>query len=173
MFTTAIITFMLVNFANVVISTTRSLCTIKCGKWLASVMNAFCYGFYTYVIVLTATEDFSVHTKAIIVFLVNLVGVFCVKFIEEKIRKDRLWIYQVTAKETSDKMEKLIDCFKSIDIKVVSNEVIKDRLYSVQIFSYSQKESAMIEKMLDNYNVKFATIETTQVVNKKNVKNGE
>ena len=37
--------FVILNFVNVLVNTARSLLTIKGGKWIASVMNAVCYGY--------------------------------------------------------------------------------------------------------------------------------
>ena len=48
-------------------------------------------------------------------------------------------------------------------IKLVYNEVVKDELYSIQIFSNTQKESAMIKSVLENYNVKYCAVETKKV----------
>ena len=37
--------FVILNFINVLINTARSLTTVKGGKWIASLMNALCYGY--------------------------------------------------------------------------------------------------------------------------------
>ena len=85
-----IIIFAVATIVNVVLSTMRSLMTINSGKWGAAVMNAVCYGFYTWVVVLTVA-DFDLWLKIAITALANFVGVWVVKFIEEKSRKDKLW----------------------------------------------------------------------------------
>ena len=46
-----IVIFILLNIANVIIQTVKSIATIKCGKGLASVINAIAYGLYTVVVV--------------------------------------------------------------------------------------------------------------------------
>lgn len=85
-----IIIFAVATIVNVVLSTMRSLMTINSGKWGAAIMNAVCYGFYTWVVVLTVA-DFDLWLKIAITALANFVGVWVVKFIEEKSRKDKLW----------------------------------------------------------------------------------
>ena len=50
----AIIFFALMTVINVTLSTIRSLCTIKGGKWLSATTNAICYGFYPLIVMLTA-----------------------------------------------------------------------------------------------------------------------
>ena len=44
-----LIIFILANTLNVIIQTVKSLCTIKCGKFVAALINALAYGFYTYI----------------------------------------------------------------------------------------------------------------------------
>lgn len=87
---TLILTFIIFNILNVVIQTIKSIATIKCGKTMAAIVNAVAYGLYTYIIVLTTCE-LALWIKVIVVALANLVGVFVVKYVEEKKRKDRLW----------------------------------------------------------------------------------
>lgn len=85
-----LVTFVIFNVLNVIIQTVKSIATIKCNKWVASLVNAIAYGLYTYIVVLTVCE-LSLWVKVLVVALANLVGVFVVKLIEEKSRKDKLW----------------------------------------------------------------------------------
>ena len=82
-----LILFIVMNVLNVVIQTIKSICTIKCGKAVAAVVNAVAYGLYTYIIVLTNC-DLPLLAKCLIVASANFVGVYVVKFFEEKARKD-------------------------------------------------------------------------------------
>lgn len=43
-----LILFIVMNVLNVVIQTVKSIATIKCGKTVAAIVNAFAYGLYTY-----------------------------------------------------------------------------------------------------------------------------
>ena len=56
-------------------------------KTAAALVNALAYGLYTIVIVYT-NADMNLWVKVVIVALANLIGVYVVKFIEEKKRKD-------------------------------------------------------------------------------------
>ena len=89
-----LITFIIFNILNVVIQTIKSIATIKCNKWVASLVNAVAYGLYTYIVVLTVC-DLPLWIKVLVVALANLVGVFVVKLIEEKAKKDKLWKVEV------------------------------------------------------------------------------
>ena len=83
--------FIVLNVANVIIQTIKSIATIKCGKTVASIVNAVAYGLYTYVVVFMNCDDLSLFARAVIVAVANLVGVWVVKYVEEKKAKDKLW----------------------------------------------------------------------------------
>lgn len=87
---TLLLTFIIASIVNVILQTIKSLVTIKCGKWLSALVNAIVYGFYTWVVVLTVC-DLSLWTKIIITAITNFIGVWVVKWGEEKAAKDRLW----------------------------------------------------------------------------------
>lgn len=102
--------FIAFNVLNVVIQTIKSIATIKCGKMLAAIVNAVAYGLYTYIIILTNVE-LDLWIKIMVVAIANLVGVYVVKFIEEKSRKDKLW-----------KVEATIDSYLILDLHRILNE---------------------------------------------------
>lgn len=89
------IIFCLLNVANVIIQTVKSLATIKCGKTVAALVNAVAYGLYTVVVVYTVC-DLALWLKVLVVAVANLIGVFVVKWLEEKSRKDKLWLVKIT-----------------------------------------------------------------------------
>lgn len=85
-----IIIFALATLINVLLSTIRSITTIKSNKWIAGLVNAISYGFYTWLVVLTVA-DFNLWNKVGITAIANFIGVWIIKFIEEKARKDKMW----------------------------------------------------------------------------------
>jgi uncharacterized protein YebE (UPF0316 family) len=85
------------NIVNVVIQTVKSIATIKCGKTAAAIVNAIAYGLYTYIVVLTMC-DLPLLAKCLIVAGANFVGVWVVKYFEEKARKDKLWKVEATVR---------------------------------------------------------------------------
>lgn len=85
-----IIIFALATLINVLLSTIRSITTIKSNKWIAGLVNAISYGFYTWLVVLTVA-DFNLWIKVGITAIANFIGVWIIKFIEEKARKDKMW----------------------------------------------------------------------------------
>lgn len=90
-----LIIFIALNVVNVIIQTVKTIATVKCGKTVAAIVNAVTYALYTVVLVYTMC-DLPLWAKATIVGLCNLVGVWVVKFCEEKARKDKMWLVKMT-----------------------------------------------------------------------------
>lgn len=90
-----IITFFILSVINVIFSTARSIITIKSSKGIAAIVNAGYFAFYNVVMIYTLA-DFALPIKCAITFVCNLIGVYVVKLIEEKARKDKLWLVKVT-----------------------------------------------------------------------------
>ena len=88
-------TFIIFNIINVIMQTVKSIATIRCTKTIAAIINAVAYGLYTYIIVLTMC-DLDLWVKVAVVALANFVGVYVVKLIEEKARKDKVWLVKMT-----------------------------------------------------------------------------
>ena len=151
-----IIVFIIANITNVIIQTVKSLCTVKCGKSVAAVVNAIAYGFYTYVIVLTVC-DLPLWLKVVVVGACNLVGVFCVKWGEEKARKDKLWEVRATVYESYT--ESLHHDLESANIP--HNYIPNIGKYTIfNIYCETQTESKRVKNLLDYYKVKYFVSES-------------
>ena len=151
------VTYIVVNIVNVILQTVRSLATVKCGKGLASLANALAYGFYVFVIVLTAIDGISIIMKCLIVGLTNLVGVFAVKLVEEKLRKDRLWKIEITCKARNT--ERLHNALTRKEIP--HNFIENIGSYSIfNIYAQTQAESLLIKEIIDKYDCKYFITES-------------
>lgn len=151
-----LLTFILLNILNVIIQTVKSICTVKCGKGVAAVVNALAYGLYT-IVTIYMLCDLDLYVKAGIVALCNLVGVYVVKFIEEKSRKDKLWKVEMTVKNYNT--EKLSNTLKELDIPFnYIEEVGKYTIFNV--YCATQKQSATVRKIGEECKAKFFVSET-------------
>ena len=151
-----LIDFIILNVLNVIIQTVKSLCTVKCGKEVAAIVNAVAYGLYTVVTVYMMCE-LSLGTKAVIVALCNLVGVYVVKHFEEKARKDKLWKVELTVKAsaTMDLHTNLKDLeIPHRYIEGVGNHTL------FNVYCATQKESALVRDIANRYNAKYFVMET-------------
>lgn len=120
-----LIMFIVLSIVNVILQTVKSICTVKCGKGIAALVNAIAFGLYTVVIVYT-NADFPLWEKVLITSLVNLVGVYIVKLIEEKMRKDKLWLVKITI--PNEKSEKV---FQELEKNNISYSKISLDKYNV------------------------------------------
>lgn len=153
-----IITFILLNIANVIIQTVKSIATIKCGKTLAAIVNAIAYGLYTVVVVYTVC-DLPLWFKVIVVAVANLIGVFVVKLFEEKSRKDKLWKVEATIRPAD------FDAFKTAvdNLKIPFNYVCIKKYYLFNFYAETQEQSQMIKKVLDNFDAKYFVSESKEL----------
>lgn len=152
--------FVILNFVNVLINTARSLTTVKGGKWIASLMNALCYGYYTVIIVITALYEIPLPLKIVAVAFVNFVGVFCIKLGEEKIQKEKLWIYNAIGVDNVA-VTVLGIALKNENIKFTITEVAK-HFNNIEIFSETMEQSEIITKHLDNLELKYYAVEAME-----------
>lgn len=147
--------FIILNTVNVVMQTVKSIATVKCGKLIAAIVNALAYGLYTVVVVYTLC-DLPLLWKAGIVALCNLVGVFIVKWAEEKARKDKLWKVEATIPvEVAEKVKH--------DLKancLPYNYIDIEKYYLFNVYCENQNQSEVAKVVLDYYNAKYFVSES-------------
>jgi hypothetical protein len=106
---TAIILFIGCTLLNVVLATIKSVMTIKGSKASAAVWNALSFGLYAYIVILTANAPITTFWKVFITAACNLVGVYGVKLVEERMRKDKMWKLEMTVRnEEVENLHKLL-----------------------------------------------------------------
>lgn len=151
-----LIDFIILNILNVIIQTVKSLVTVKCGKELAAIVNAIAFGLYTVVTVYMMCE-LPLGTKAFVVALCNLVGVYVVKLFEEKARKDKLWKVELTVR--GNYTTELHTNLKDLDIPHKYIENVGN--YTIfNIYCATQKESALVRDIANRYNAKYFVTES-------------
>lgn len=151
-----LLVFIALNIANVIIQTVKSLATVKCGKGIASLVNAIAYGLYTVVVVYTVC-DLPLWLKVVVVSLCNLVGVFVVKWCEEKARKDKLWKVEATIYEPYK--ESLIDELNYVELPFNYIEGV-GKYVLFNIYCATQAESAKAKSILDYHKAKYFVSES-------------
>lgn len=154
----AIITFIVFNVLNVIIQTIKSIATIKCGKTAAAVVNAVAYGLYTYIVVLTARDEVDLWQKIAVVALANLVGVWVVKYFEERGRKDKLWKIEATFRCKENFVHNL--SIWATTNKISYNYTNIGEHYAVNFYAPTQKESALVKEFIKKYDGKYFASET-------------
>ena len=148
--------FIVLNIVNVILQTVKAIATVKCGKAVAALVNAVAFGLYTVVIVYTNCE-LNLWVKVAVVSIANLIGVYVVKYFEEKVRKDKLWKVEATV---------LRGYTGRLHADLVQNEISHNFLENVgkytlfNIYCPTQKESAKAKEIMNKYNAKYFVSES-------------
>lgn len=151
-----LIIFVLLNVVNVIIQTVKSIATIKCGKAVAALVNAIAYGLYTVVVVYTVC-DLPLWLKVIVVGMANLIGVYAVKYFEEKGRKDKLWKVEATVYEPHT--ESLHNDLKNAELP--HNYIEEIGKYTIfNVYCETQEDSRKAKEILDYHKAKYFVSES-------------
>ena len=149
--------FIVLTILNVVIQTIKSIATIKCGKWVAALINAVAYGLYTYVIFFTSADGIDLHTKALITAFANLVGVYVVKLFEEKARKDKIW--KIECSVPVERVQIVKNWLKARDLPFNYIENVGN--YTIfNIYCYTQADSAKAKIVMAHFELKYFVSES-------------
>lgn len=154
----ATIVFFICSLINVMLSTLKTILTVKASKGVATIINAITYGFYAIVVKQLASLDLI--TTVTVTIITNIIGVYVLMWLLEKTKKDCLWKISVTTKDNT-----LVEKLEKFSISYVMNPVQykKQTYYNIDVFSENQKDSSIIENILKEYKVKYNITE----INKK------
>ena len=151
--------FVILSIINVVFATIKSIITVNGNKWIASILSGGYYAFYN-IMMLYTVADFPMWQKCVITFACNLVGVFVVKWGEEKARKDKLWKVEATLKgENIDPT--CDDCLLELKANNISyNYIDLEKYLIVNCYCATQTESATVREILNKYDAKYFVSES-------------
>lgn len=156
MTTNVLLIFTLLSIVNVIASTARSILTIKGGKTIASISSASYFTFYNLVLIYTVA-DFPMWQKCLITFICNVLGVWIVKLIEEKLEKEKLWKVEATI----NKMYQDDVCSMLNKSRIPYNYIEGVGKYTIfNVFCATQKQSAAVKEILKTYNAKYFVSES-------------
>lgn len=150
-----LIVFIGLSIVNVVFSTIRSIVTINGSKAVASFISGGYFAFYNIMMIYTVA-DFPMWQKCVITFVCNVVGVYLVKWGEEKSRKDKLWKVEATIDKTEFETNKeLLDLFK-----VPHNYIDIEKYVILNFYCADKKQSEIVKGLLDEMNAKYFVAES-------------
>jgi general stress protein 26 len=95
------------------------------------------------------------HLKAIITAVVNIIGVYVVKLIEEKARKDKLWKIEMTI---PTQYTTAVD----FDLAEIPHNYIKisEKHTLFNFYCATQKETIKVKEIVNQYGAKYFISET-------------
>ena len=151
------IIFVSLSIVNVVLNTLKTTITVKGTKLAAALINAITFFVYTYVIIYTNCE-LSMFLKASVTAIINFIGVYAVKWFEEKARKDKLWKIEATFSHKENFIQNL-DVWAKVN-KIPMNYIDIDKYYIVNFYSATQNESLAIKEFIKKFDGKYFASET-------------
>lgn len=151
-----LLVFVGLSIVNVVFSTIRSIVTINGSKAVASLISGGYFAFYNVMMIYTVA-DFPMWQKCVITFVCNVVGVWFVKWGEEKARKDKLWKVEATINEPYK--ESLIDALKKANLPFNYIEGV-GKYVLFNIYCPTQEESKAVKGLLDFHKAKYFVSES-------------
>lgn len=151
-----LIVFIALSIVNVIFATIKSIVTVGDNKWVASLVSGGYFAFYNVMMVYTVA-DFPMWQKCVITFACNVIGVYLVKWGEEKSRKDKLWKIEATV-NTLEEAQEIIALCK--DKNIPCNYIDINRYVLINCYCATQKQSAGIKYILDGYNAKYFVSES-------------
>lgn len=143
-----LIIFIFANALNIVLQTLHSICVVKCSKTVAGLVNACAFGFYTYIIILT-TADLPLLLKCGIVAILNFICTFAVKWVEEKLKKDKLWkVEGIINFYNKEDINNFWAKMKMLPIYDKSSTPVRNLCLNVNLYCKSQKETDIAVKFI-------------------------
>lgn len=138
--------FIVANIVNVIMSTIKTLVTVNANKYVAAIVSAVNYGFNVYIVVLTVCE-LPLIEKCLVVGFCNLVGVFVVKWVEEKARKEKLWLVKITVPAKN-----FPDLYEEINSKNISCTYYNlQKYYVLDCYCEKQRDTAFVTDLCKKY----------------------
>lgn len=148
--------FVALSLLNVVFSTIRSILTIKGGKLLASLASGGYFAYYNIVLIYTVA-DFPMWQKCLITFACNVIGVYIVKYAEDRMRKNKLW--KVETSILNGYKEDVIMLLMKAEIPF--NYIEGVGKYTIfNIFCSTKEQSVAVKEILKAYKAKYFVSES-------------
>lgn len=147
--------FIGLSMINVVFSTIRSILTIKGNKIVASLISGGYFAFYNIMLIYTVA-DFPMWQKCVITFGCNVIGVFIVKWAEERARKEQLWKVEATiSKEDFETNKEILSL-----LKVPHNYIDINKYVILNFYCATCKQSEVVKNLLSEMNAKYFVSES-------------
>ena len=149
--------FVVLTIINVILNTARTIITVKGGMFWSSFISALAFGFYVAVIVWTMC-DLPLWVKVAVTALANFIGTYFVKYIEMKMRKDRLWLVDVVL--TGPQIYAAKSYLDGWQIQYIEIPISHSDSSQFHIYSKTKEESSNIRTMLREYDAKYIVVES-------------
>jgi len=151
------IMFILITILNIVSGTIKTRATVKAKPMVAGIISACNYTINA--IAVKAVSDADMANIILVTFIANIICVPVTKWFLDIIRKERLWVFDITIKCSQEEIDCIRDQLKTLDIGSVYEVAVLDKIYTMKAFCDTKKQSAFAKKILRNYVANYYIIE--------------
>ena len=143
--------FFIISLVNVILSSTKSICTVRYGRGINVLANVISYSFY--VVVVKQTADLPLEITVVATAAANALGVWLSYVILDRLQKDRLWKIEVVVdKDYTEALHKELN-----DIPHNYIDIGPRALFN--FYCSTRKETSTVIKHCKKYNGKFFAVE--------------
>lgn len=146
-----IVELFLLKLLDNILSTFKTIFLIKNKYLISALFNSFSQFFYLMMIVKITKSD-SISSKLIVVLAV-FIGSLVPQYISNKLEKDKVWVYDVMPKISSQTKE-LADQLRECNLPVKTYKGYKGKnkkILCLKVYSQSKSESRMIEELIGDF----------------------
>ena len=151
-----VIAFFLSQLVNVILSTIKSVLTIKGTRLTAVIISTVSYTINALIVSLIGKVD-DIITICLVTAITNIIGVSFSLWLLDKLRKDRLWRYSISV--DSDKVDMFKIDLTDNNLKFINIGSDWDKMKLIDIFAYSKQESIIVKKLISKYKAKYTVVE--------------
>lgn len=144
--------FFLISLVNVLLSSIKSICTVRYGRGICVTMNVISYSFY--VVVVEQIANLPLTITVISTALANALGVWLSYAILDFLQKDRLWKIEVI-------LPKDLTSLFHIGLKSISHDYIE--MGPKVLFNFyceTKEDTKTVVNLCKQYKGKFFAFET-------------
>ena len=149
-----IVVFFVCQLINVALNTAKTIIMHKEEKISSAIINALTFGFYSIIVVMTASA-LPLWITIIITIITNLIGVYASMWLLDRFKKDSLWEITATIKDDQHKLEYICDYLAKENIKFNILRTWDNKEMIFHIYSENQSQSVYIKKVLDGIGAKY------------------
>lgn len=143
--------FFLISLINVILSSTKSICTVRYGRGVNVVANVIAYSFYT--IVVKQTASLPLEITVLSTAIANALGVWLSYVVLDLLQKDRLWkIEVVVPRRCMDVLHTTLNYVPHTFIEAGPKTIFN-------FYCNTKKETKEVVEQCKKYNGKFFAVE--------------
>lgn len=143
--------FFIISLINVILSSTKSICTVRYGRGVNVLTNVVAYSFYT--VVVKQTASLPLEVTVISTAIANALGVWLSYVILDLIQKDRLWKVEVV-------VPKIYTTTLHVELEDIPHNYIE--IGPKTIFNFyceTKNDTSRVIKQCRDYKCKFFAVE--------------